>query len=461
MGLLKTVGTGLMLAACLLPAGCRKYEARPLDGEAVTQAVAVQRRAPEGEAEGPFSFARAARLLAGNAPDLKEARAEYEAALALARVKTPLPNPAFEVGPAFASGSDVDGRRVQPFGSISVAIPLGSRRADQDAANAVRAEAARVAWILRHREAYLALRRGYARLALAARWETESAGIAGESVQGARTAASWAGVGQATPIEAGFLSLEAERARDEALAAGGALAEARARLSSLVGIHPDLFHPLPENPLPDLPGAVAPLADLEALVVADHPELARLRGEYAVAEADLRLEIARQVPDLRLGPSWTEETGEEKRVLGLALGIEIPVFDRNRQAIALAEGTRESVRVRYEAAARRALAELEGARASCAVAAERRRQSGAILAQAEATLRTTRESVQAGLTPPLQLLEAERARRAARAEAARAERDAWEGWSALEEAVGRPLFPFPGETPEAYPQEGVIQGDAR
>ena len=68
----------------------------------------------------------------------------------------------------------------------------------------------------------------------------------------------------------------------------------------------------------------------------NHPELARLRARYEAAEAALRLEISKQFPDLRIGPSAAGDSGDKKTVLGLALGIALPIFDRNQQAIAAA-----------------------------------------------------------------------------------------------------------------------------
>ena len=69
------------------------------------------------------------------------------------------------------------------------------------------------------------------------------------------------------------------------------------------------------------------------------PELLRALGQYQLAELALRLEVARQYPELRLNPGYIWERGLVK--LPLALGAALPPLDGNRAAIAVAESARE------------------------------------------------------------------------------------------------------------------------
>lgn len=64
--------------------------------------------------------------------------------------------------------------------------------------------------------------------------------------------------------------------------------------------------------------------------------------DYAAADAGLRLEIAKQTPDLHLNPGYTFDQGQSKWALGI--GLTLPV-DRNRGPI------REAIAKRDEAAA--------------------------------------------------------------------------------------------------------------
>ena len=62
-------------------------------------------------------------------------------------------------------------------------------------------------------------------------------------------------------------------------------------------------------------------------------------GEYAAAESRLRLEVARQYPDLELGPGFIWDQGVHRWTLALALpGL---LGSRNRGAIRQADAARE------------------------------------------------------------------------------------------------------------------------
>jgi outer membrane protein TolC len=180
--------------------------------------------------------------------------------------------------------------------------------------------------------------------------------------------------------------------------------------------------------------------------VAHRSGLLIIKSEYIAAERSLRLEIARQYPDFRFGPSLGGEAGERKSTLGLTLGIDVPLFDRNQQAIARATRQREAVRTRYESEANRALADLDAALATVALARERRRiLLDTVLPRAEANIAIARRTVAAGAGSTLRLLDAERSFRNIQIDALDAQLAELSAWSALEQAVGCPLLAFPGE----------------
>jgi cobalt-zinc-cadmium efflux system outer membrane protein len=456
------MGSTLFRAVRLLPAlalaACQSYEPKPLEPEAVLASVDQSRRSPDGDgapaADRPaFTFSRAADLLARHGPTLKEARAEYETALALARVPTPLPNPTLEVGPNYGFGPDARSRQLQPFGSIGITIPLGGRLGDQDEVNRLGAELARVELQARHREAYLDLRRQYAAWAIAherLRIRGELAADADRSLVLGRKLQEG---GRLSALDVSLLELEAARIQTESLDVQGEIADLAGDLSLAMGVHADHFLPLPAPALPGVPAAAPDLQALRGRLTGNHAELGRLRARYEVAERELRLEIAKQYPDLTLGPSFEKETGEQKTVLGLAIGIELPIFDRNQQGIAVASQRREEVRAKYEAAASRALASIERADRKVRVAAEKlKRVRDGLLPKAQAGLELARKALSAGATDALRLLEAERSQRAALLEALDAEMALWTAWVELERAVGCPLVQLPGERPSDVPE---------
>ncbi|MCW8131962.1 MAG: TolC family protein [Planctomycetota bacterium] len=447
-------------------AGCQSYRAEPLVPAERFSAVEAERAAPSEASEEPaFTFPRAVELMAAHGPSLKEARAEYVSALARARVKTPAPNPALELGPEYGFGPGVGNLyRLQPFGSLGFTITTAGKRKKQDELNRILAAQLFVELQARHRELYLDLRRQYAG------WILEQARVAAQAEIEVSAGKSLA-VGQklvdagfASALDLGLLDLEAARLKAATLDARRSLADVEGTLSETLGVQAERFRKPDDRPLPDLPAQAPALADLRRILLDNHPGLARLRVQYEAAEAALRLEVARQYPDIHLGPSYAGETSEKKRMLGLTLGIELPIFDRNQQAIAEARTRREEIRIKYEAAANRALAALERASRNIGFAVEKLALIERVLRpKAAANLDLARKALDAAATETLPYLETERAQRAVAIEAVEAEYDVRRAWVELEQAVGFPLIVFPGETPAAWPawNEDAPEGERK
>lgn len=70
-------------------------------------------------------------------------------------------------------------------------------------------------------------------------------------------------------------------------------------------------------------------------------------AEYAVAQATLQLEIAKQYPDIHLGTGYEYDQGDNKWKL-LSLNLELPVFNRNQAPIAEARAKREEAAARFQ-----------------------------------------------------------------------------------------------------------------
>lgn len=71
----------------------------------------------------------------------------------------------------------------------------------------------------------------------------------------------------------------------------------------------------------------------------NRPELRVALAEYEASQAALQLQVARQYPDLALGPGYTWDAGTNRFAFGTA-GIELPIFHRNEGPIAEAEAAR-------------------------------------------------------------------------------------------------------------------------
>jgi cobalt-zinc-cadmium efflux system outer membrane protein len=82
-------------------------------------------------------------------------------------------------------------------------------------------------------------------------------------------------------------------------------------------------------------------------------------AEYDASEQALALEVARQYPDVHLGPGYEFDQGDNKWLL--ALSLPIPVMNRNRGPIAEAQARREAIGAHFVAVQAAAMAEIDQA----------------------------------------------------------------------------------------------------
>ena len=160
---------------------------------------------------------------------------------------------------------------------------------------------------------------------------------------------------------------------------------------------------------------------LQALALRRRDDVGAALAEYAVAEGDVRLEVARQYPDLRLGPAITWDQG----VLRWALGVALPAlaFNRNRGPILEADARRAAAAARFEALQQSAIRDAVAARAECIGARREVAAVDSLARGAQDRLRIAHAAYARGETGATQvefarlaLVRGARARRAARRE---------------------------------------------
>ncbi len=153
-------------------------------------------------------------------------------------------------------------------------------------------------------------------------------------------------VGQYSQPDVNAALLADTQAQSDLAAAQSTEDDARAQLAATIGVPVaaidsvtlDLsaFGTVPPAPPPKYAQRAAILrrADLRASL-----------ADYAAAESALQLQIAKQYPDIHIGPGYTYDTGTEKIAFGLA-GITLPIFDQNRHNINQAEAKRKEAAIR-------------------------------------------------------------------------------------------------------------------
>jgi len=254
--------------------------------------------------------------------------------------------------------------------------------------------------------------------------------------------------------------IELARTHLATVAAEGRVAEATAALAAAIAIpasalrQVELAWPELETP-PD--AASLPATSIQREAVVNRLDVRRALAVYAAREAQLQLEIAKQYPDVQIGPGYTYEEGHNFFTVGVSATL--PLLNRNEGPIAEAEARRKQAGAEVLQTQARVLAESETALA---------RYTGALQELAEADrslavlqderLRTTRRAVEVGEEDQLALNAAELEKAVLDRNRLDALGRAQRALGELEDALQRPLdgvaAPFPlSSQPETTTKE--------
>jgi len=153
----------------------------------------------------------------------------------------------------------------------------------------------------------------------------------------------------------------------------------------------------------DLPELTAPAA--RHLALTSRSELMGALADYAAAEADLQLEVAKQYPDVHLGPGYQYNQGDNQWLLGLT--VELPVLNQNQGPIAEAEAQRRLAAAKVLALQAQILAELDRAVAAYRQAQKTSGSGDYLLAAEQVQEASVRIQQQAGVADQSDLLAAQ------------------------------------------------------
>ena len=214
----------------------------------------------------------------------------------------------------------------------------------------------------------------------------------------------------------------AERRRSDAR---GRRAQADAALAKALGVSPSAVAGLSLAALPPPPTATDWRAERDQAALS-RKDVLRAVVDYDLAEDALRTEVAKQYPEVHIGPGYTYDHGVRK--IPFNLNLVLPPADLNRAAIAQAEAKRAEAGRALEAVQANALAAVDQAAAALAAArAAQRLSQERDLRNAEHAARGAAAAVRAGegdrvddlaaqaavLEAQLNLLDAQRAAQAA------------------------------------------------
>ncbi len=401
-----------LLAGCLY--GCATYHPEPLEPGKVAQQFESRSLSNAGLCEylranlGAKSSARPPRewdlaslTLVGfyYSPDLVASDARVREADASVITARAVPNPTVHLGPQYGVRSIPN---VAPWvlGSFTLDLPIetagkrGYRIAEAERlADAARLAAGETAWTVRSRirSALLQLLLDGRERDLASQEEETLSQIAILFTQRVKA-------GGASQPELSLALSSLQGAKLKSAQAGARLSEDRNVLSAALGLPVEALDgsgfswPTLNSP-PDQQTLSAEA--IQRLALLNRIDLRRELAQYAAADEALKLEIAKQYPDLNIAGGYSWEGGENLFEVG-PLAV-LPVFNQNQGPIAEAEARRKELAAQFLAAQagiieqsqatlvryRGALIALEAARSAADFQAERLGQARRALAVGE------------------------------------------------------------------------------
>ena len=436
-------------------AGCVRYEPQPLRPEQLESGYRARTLADAGlrdfvgehftnppVAWPPAEFDLKSLTLAALYfhPDLQLARARVATARAAEITAGARPNPTAALLPTWVLDS-FPGETPWLFGA-SVDVPIetaGKRGRRIELARALTAGArlgfSETAWNVRARlrqalVEYFCAQRALELFRAEAETQSQLTNFLQKRVEAGETSRFELTVARSQSLDA-TLALRAAQTR---------LADARQAVASAVGLpaaaleRTTLAWPEFEEP----PAHVSTGA-LQSAAVLGRADVALALAQYAAAEAALRLEIARQYPDIHVAPGYEFDQGEHKFSLGPSIAL--PIWDRNQGPIAEARAKRDEAAANFVSVQTAAIQEMEKAATDYQLAA-------AEWAEADERARTLQrelagaaeQQVQSGEADRLSLFYAQLQRNAALRARLETLRKVQAALGALEDAARRPLF---------------------
>src|SRR5262249_18362260 len=116
------------------------------------------------------------------------------------------------------------------------------------------------------------------------------------------------------------------------------------------------------EPPPSSTGTDLSTQEVRRQALLNRADLLASLAEYEATQAALQLQIAKQYPDIHLGPGYQYDQGDHK--VTLALTAELPILNQNQGPIAEAEAHRNEAAARFLALQAKVIADIDRAVAS-------------------------------------------------------------------------------------------------
>ena len=336
-------------------------------------------------------------------PSLEVARAQWSVAQAGVRTAGGHPNPTLGLTPGYDFSAANGLSPWIPFFNLDVPVETAGKRGKrihkaQHLSESARLNIATIAWQVRShvRVNLLDFAAANRRSAL-----LESQLAVQERI--VRLLEQRLAVGAISQLELTTARIALNRTRLELGDASLKRAEAHGRLAESLGVSVsaldgvELLFDFSERPVDGLTSREA-----RHIALRGRSDILGALSDYAATEAELRLQIAKQFPDVHLNPGYQFDQGDNKWTLGIT--FELPVLNQNQGPIAESKARREEAAARFTELQAKVIGEIDRAVAAYRVAREQLATSDSLLAAERQQQQSVEAELKAGAADQLDML---------------------------------------------------------
>ena len=167
--------------------------------------------------------------------------------------------------------------------------------------------------------------------------------------------------GYASAWEVNQQRLSLIQSRNDLLTAQREMAAARVRVATVLGLRVERLagNELDLTEFGQVPFEI-PAQEIRLQALLNRSDVLEGLAQYQASQAALQLEVAKQYPNLHLGPGYTLDQGARKIGFDFA-GLELPIINRNEGPIAEARGRRVEAEARVRQVEAKAFADADSA----------------------------------------------------------------------------------------------------
>ncbi|MDP9011920.1 MAG: TolC family protein [Pseudomonadota bacterium] len=337
-------------------------------------------------------------------PDLEVARAKLAGAEAAVISAGARPNP------TFTSPSSYSGRPLEFFSpwtlgfTLDVPLETGGKRGyrvaeARDLANAARLDVASTAWSIRSRvrQSLLALHAAELNQTLL----TQQQAVQNQVVILLEERFK---AGQSSSVEVQLVRVTAAQTVLQLYDAQTQSAQARIQLAQALGVPVGALEAVTLSFAEfDRVSLVEDTGALRREALIERSDILSALATYEASQAALQLEIAKQYPDIHLGPGYTWNQGVNNYSLDFSLTL--PTFNRNQGPIAEAQAHRRQAGAEFLVIQARAIGEVDSATAAYRDAVRKLETADVLLSMARQHFQSAQDSFAAGASDRLELVQ--------------------------------------------------------